>query len=130
MSQENVELARRGNDALRRGDWEALADTMDAHVLMRTDPRWPEQHVYGREAVIAFVRGTQESAGTDMRIEEIVDLGDRLLVHRRWIMRGERSGVEGDVRYSEIATYRESKVILIELFLEREKALQAVGLTE
>ena len=128
MSQENVETAKRGNDAMNRGDWEGLAGTMDAHVLLRTDPRWPEQHLYGREAVIAFIRGTQESGGTDMRIEEVVDLGDRLLVHRRWIMRGERSGVQGDVRYSEIATYREGTVILIELFLEREQALKAVGL--
>jgi len=128
MSQANVETATRGNDALKRGDWQALAETMDAHVLLRTDPRWPEQHLYGREAVIAFVRDTGESGGTDMRIEEIVDLGDRLLIHRRWVMRGERSGVEGDVRYSEIATFRDGKVILIEMFLEREQALRAMGL--
>ena len=128
MSQANVETATRSNDAQKRGDWQALAKTMDAHVLLRTDPRWPEQHLYGREAVIAFVRDTGESGGTDMRIEEIVDLGDRLLIHRRWIRRGERSGVEGDVRYSEIATFRDGKVILIEMFLEREQALRAMGL--
>jgi ketosteroid isomerase-like protein len=130
MSQENLETTKRGNDALNRGDWEGVADTMDAHVLLRPDPSWPEQPVYGREAVVAFIRGTQESGGADMRIEEIVDPGDRLLVHRRRIMRGDRSGIEGDVRYSEIATYREGRVILIELFLEREQALKAVGLEE
>ena len=130
MSQEHVKIAKQGNEALARGDWEAVAAIMDPHVLLRPDPGWPEQHIYGREAVIAFIRGTQESGGADLRIEDILDLGDRLLVRYRWIMRGQQSGVVGDVRFSEIATFREGSVILIELFREHEQALKAVGLEE
>jgi ketosteroid isomerase-like protein len=128
MSQATVEIVKQGNDALRRGDWDAAEASLDSHVLLRTDSRWPEQHIYGREAVMTFVRGTQEAGGYDVRIEEIVDLGDRVLTDYRWIMRGQQSGVEGEVRYSEIATFREGRVILIELFFEREEALKAVGL--
>jgi hypothetical protein len=128
MSEANVEIAKRGNEALARGDWGAVAAIMDPHVLLRPDPRWPEQQIYGREAVIAFIRGTQESGGADLRIEEIVDLGDRLLVRCCWSMRGQHSGVVGDVRFTEVATFRDGSVILIELFIEHDQALKAVGL--
>ena len=130
MSEENVRRAREANDAARRGDWEALAPNLDPHVLARTDPRWPEQHIYGREAVIAFWRGLSESVGTDTRIEEIMDLGDRILVRVCWTMHGEQSGLAGEQGVSIIETYREGRVILIEYFLEHEQALKAVGLEE
>jgi ketosteroid isomerase-like protein len=130
MSQENLDAFEKANDAFRRGDWEAVAATVDAHILVRTDPRWPEQRFFGREAVIAFWQGLWESWGPDARVEEIVDLGDRLLVRWRFIVRGQHSGVEGEQRISAIQTYREGRVILVEYFLEHEHALEAVGLAE
>ena len=33
MSQENVEIVRKNNDAFRRGDWEALGATIDPDVF-------------------------------------------------------------------------------------------------
>jgi hypothetical protein len=33
MSQQHVELAREGNAAVRRGDWEAVAANLDPHVF-------------------------------------------------------------------------------------------------
>ena len=107
-----------------------MAATMDPHVLVRADPRWPEQRFYGREAVIAFWRGVWESWGPDVRVEGVVDLGDRLLVRWRFIVRGQHSGVEGEQRISGIQTYREGRVILIEYFLEHEQALDAVGMRD
>jgi hypothetical protein len=38
----------------------------------------------GREAAVNFVRNASEAWGTDAQIEEIVDLGDRLLVRVGW----------------------------------------------
>jgi ketosteroid isomerase-like protein len=130
MSQENVEIARAMLDAVRRGDWEAVAARLDPDVLVRTDPRWPEQRVYGREAAIAWYRGAQDSMGPDIRLEEIIDLGDRALIRLRWLIRGQHSDAQGDIRYSELNTYREGRLILSEFFLEHEQALKAVGLEE
>jgi hypothetical protein len=126
MSQKLVDIFRNGIDAFRRGDWDAVAATLDPQVLVRTDPRWPEQRFYGREAVVAFFRGLWESWGPDARIEEIVDLGDRLLIRWRYIVRGQHSGVEGEQQISQINTYREGRVILLEYFLEHEQALAAL----
>ena len=130
MSQKLVDIFRNEIDAFRRDDWDAVAATLDPHVLVRTDPRWPEQRFYGREAVVAFFRGLWESWGPDARIEEIVDLGDRLLIRWRYIVRGQHSGVEGEQHIFQINTYREGRVILAGYFLEHEHALEALEMRE
>jgi hypothetical protein len=130
MSRANLDAFEKGNDAFRRGDWDAIAATIDTHILVRADPRWPEQRFYGREAVIAFWRGLWESWGPDARVEEVLDLGDRLLARWRFIIRGQHSGVEGEQRISAIQTYREGQVILVEYFLEHEQALEVLETRE
>ena len=130
MSQENVEAVRRFNDSFRRADWDAMAAGMDQHILIRADTSWPERYIYGREATIAWYRDVWESWGPDAYIEEAIDLGDRVLVRFRWIISGQHSGVAGEQRFSEIATLREGRVILVEYFLDPDEALKAVGLAE
>jgi ketosteroid isomerase-like protein len=128
VSQENVEIVRRNNDAFRRGDLDTVAAYLDPDVLIRTDPRWPEQRLYGRAAVMAWYRSAQEAMGPDVCIEEIIDLGDRVLIRLCWSIRGQHSDAQGEMRYSELNTYREGRLILSEFFLEHEQALKAVGL--
>jgi ketosteroid isomerase-like protein len=128
MSQENVEIVRKNNDAFRRRDLDTVAAYLDPDVLIRTDPRWPEQRLYGREAVVAWYRSAQESMGSDIRIEEIIDLGDRVLIRLAWFARGQHSDAQGEVRFSELNTYRDGRLILSEFFLEHDQALKAVGL--
>jgi len=130
MSQGHVEIVRNSNDAFRRGDWDVISATADRHILVRTDPNWPEQRIYGREPWIAFLRGARGSWGPDLRIEEIFDLGDRLLVRYCWIIRGQHSGVEGEQRFSAIPTYREGRATFLEFYLEHEQAFDALEMRE
>jgi ketosteroid isomerase-like protein len=130
MSREIAEVVWRMNDAFRRGDWDAMAARLDPDVLVRTDARWPEQRFYGREAVMAFYRGAWESLGPEARIEDIVDLGDRMLIRACWSVRGHQSDVQGEMRYSELNTYREGRLVFSEFFLDHAEALKAVGLEE
>jgi ketosteroid isomerase-like protein len=130
MSQKNVELARKASDAFKRGDWETLAAGLDPDVLLRLDPRWPEQRVYGRAAAINFFKGASESLGADSSIEEITDLGDRLLIQVRWTTHGQHSGIETDLTWSEVITYRDGCTVFVEYFLDHHDALKAVGLAE
>jgi ketosteroid isomerase-like protein len=128
VSQENVDLYRAGFDAIGRGEWDVVRAHWDPDILVRTDPGWPEQRIYGREAVTAWQRSAFESMGHDFRIEEIVDLGDRVLARWCWTTRGQHSGIGGELRYSEIVTYREGRAILIEHFRDHEQALKSLGL--
>jgi ketosteroid isomerase-like protein len=130
VSQQNVEIARDCNAAFRRGDWKTLAAHMDPGVLIRTDPRWPEQYVFGLEAALAWWRGLRESGGAEVTIDELADLGDRVLVRLRWALRGQLSGIEGEQLGSMIYTFRDGRVILEEWFLDHDDALNAVGLKE
>ena len=128
MSQENVETARAEVEAVRHRDWQALSDLWDPLVLIRTDPNWPEQGVYGRENALAWMRGVLASGGHDFFAESMREIGDRVLMHMRWQMRGDQSGAQGDMRYVQIDTFREGRIILLELFLDEAQALRAVGL--
>ena len=130
MSRQIVEIVRTLNDAVRRGDWDTVAAYLDPDILVRTDPRWPEQRLYGSEAVVAWYRSVRESMGPDLCIEEIFDLGDRALIRKCWFIRGQHSGAQGEMRYSELNIYREGRMILSEIFLEHQQALKAVGLEE
>jgi ketosteroid isomerase-like protein len=128
VSPENVELVRRGRDAFARGDWAALAEGLDADVLIRGDRLWPEQRVYGRDAAVAFYRGIWESITSDIRLQDIMDLGDRVLTRVRMTVHGSRSGLDGELRYSTVRTIRDGRIILEEYFLDHDEALKAVGL--
>ena len=130
MSQENVEILRENIEAFRRGDWDAVAADWDSHVLVRTDPTWPEQFIYGQEAVMDWQRSTWESLGPDVQAEQIVDLGDRLFIRMCWNTRGQHSGIEQDLRWTQVNTYRDGRVVFAEYFLDHDQALEAVGLEE
>ena len=130
MSREIVEIGHTLNDAVRRGDWDTVAAYLDPDILLRTDPRWPEQRVYGREVVVVWHRVTQESVGPDVSIEEIIELRDMALIRVCWFVRGQHSDAQGEMLYSELNTYREGRVVLSEFFLEHGQALKAVGLEE
>jgi ketosteroid isomerase-like protein len=126
VSRENVEIVRGTLDAAKRGDWEAVAATLDPNILVRADAHWPESCVFGRQAVISWY---QANAGeSDIEEEEITDLGDRLLVRQRWRLHGRYSGVELDRHLTTITTFRAGRAILIEYFLDHAEALKAVGL--
>jgi ketosteroid isomerase-like protein len=130
VSRENVETLVKNIEAFRRGDWDAVAAGFDTHVLARADPTWPERFIYGREAVIDWQRSAWESLGPDLRIEETVDLGDRLLVRFCWHTRGQHSGIERDLRWTSVNTHRDGLIVFAEYFLDHADALRAVGLAE
>jgi ketosteroid isomerase-like protein len=130
VSVENVELLRRSNAAFRRGDFEAWGGNFDADILVRTDPIWPEQRMYGRAAVVAWGASMWETLGPDVRLETIDDLGDRVLARARWITHGQHSGIDAELLWSELLTVRDGRFILIEMFLDHADALEAVGLAD
>jgi ketosteroid isomerase-like protein len=130
VSQENVDLLRRSNGAFRSGDWDAWSANFDADILIRTDPEWPEQRIYGRDAVVDWGRSVGGVLGTNACIEEIHDLGDRVLARVRWAGSGQESGITGEIAWTELVTVRDGRIVFIEMFFDHNHALKAVGLEE
>jgi ketosteroid isomerase-like protein len=118
---------RAGLEAFVRGDWDRLTALYDPDVVVRNDPSWPERVISGREAVIEWFRSAWELLGTETRIEGVQDLGERVLVRVCWSVHGAHSGIEGDMRWSLVATLRDGHIALLEQFLDHEQAEKAAS---
>jgi uncharacterized protein len=129
MSQENVELVRRGIESVE-AFW-ALLDDDVVWDLGRDPP--PDIHgVYvGRDSVIEASRrywGTWDAYSLDA--DELIDAGSSVVVvvHERG--RGRGSGAPFDRRWAQVWTFREGRIIRWELFVDKAEALEAAGLSE
>jgi ketosteroid isomerase-like protein len=97
MSQENVELVRKGVEDWNRGDRDATFELLDEHVVLRAAEGWPERVYYGKDQVRSFYEGIAETVGGDSGIEDLIDAGDSVVLRVRARITGEQSGLEGDM---------------------------------
>lgn len=129
MSGGNVEFLRRGYEALQRGDTE----TFEALARERLDPDFSfHSHWAGR--VFKGIPGTREWV-SDTRetwddyaqeVEEIVDLGDDVLVVGRASARGAGSGVPVTQEFAVIWSFEGERAVRAQSFPSRAAALEAV----
>jgi ketosteroid isomerase-like protein len=133
MSQENVELAHRGLDALNRGGVDAVIDLCDPEVEWIAIPGFlPDaEDFHGHAGVRAWFEKVGEALGElHWEAEEITGDGDRLLVALKLRTTGRASGIEGEFRIFQAWTIRGGKLVRLESYLSREEALEATGLPE
>jgi ketosteroid isomerase-like protein len=152
MSQENVEIVRRFWDAVQRffdAYWE---DPRSIALAVEADTLWPEY----RE-VLAFVdpevewktvflgethRGVLETAkvwddylkwARDYRVglQEAKDLGaDRVYAVVTIVGKAKVGGTPMDTRFFDVLTLRNSRIVRLEEYTDRDKALEAAGRRE
>jgi ketosteroid isomerase-like protein len=131
MSQENVEIVRRHMDAYLSGDNEAALAAYDPEVQFDASLR-PEGRIYhGRNGVAEAMRvwsGTWED--WKVEVEEIIDAGDQVLLVSRESGRGKGSGIEIDQQVFVVFTLRDGKIVRWKGFVDRDRALEAAGLSE
>jgi ketosteroid isomerase-like protein len=92
MSQENVEVVRRGYDAFNRGDIEGVIETVGSEVRWDMSERVLNPAVYeGHDGIRRFVEETDE-VWEDFRLEplEFIDAGDKVVVSQ--LIRGSGKG--------------------------------------
>ena len=130
MSQENVDLVLKDLEHWNRGDMDAFAGLWDDEVVLRAAEGWPERVFRGREAVRSFYEGYAETVGHDTVIEDLIDAGDVVVTRMRAHMSGAESGIEGEMRFSQVTTFKNGKVVLAEFFWDHAEALEAAGLSQ
>ena len=133
MSQENVEVLRRANEAFNRGDVEGVLACCHDDVEIEDLNNAPDLPpiVRGKDAArqvfAAWVTAFEDFVG---EIEEYIDIDERYvacLVHYR----GKAQGLEVDVRAVDLWEVHGSKLVRGTLgFPNRKQALAAVGLSE
>jgi uncharacterized protein len=133
MSQENVEIVRRGFNAFTRGDTALFLELLDPDVewipLMAT----LESRVYrGHDGVRQWLEGlAADWQFFEVHSEDFRDLGDRVLVLGHWRARGRASGVEIENQPGTwLFDVKGGKTVRLQTYTDRAEALEAVGLSE
>jgi ketosteroid isomerase-like protein len=141
MSQENIEIVRKGFDALQafnRGELssEATSDLLDPEIEFhwhdeRAFPDQP-QHLQGLRALVGHAE-QMRSAWADL-VEEPLEFieasPDCVVTPIRLSGRGRESGVPVEIHFFYVFTIRDGRLRKIEFFRHRAEALEAVGLSE
>jgi ketosteroid isomerase-like protein len=138
MSEENVEVVRRGYEAFNRGGPEAVISEglWSPEVVWDFTPTGiPGVGVYsGFDEIKTFFEEDWFAAFPfdkwEAVADELIDNGDQVIAVSRQRGRGGTSGVEAELEQTLIVTLREGKVVRIESYLDRDKALEAAGRSE
>jgi ketosteroid isomerase-like protein len=134
LSQENVEVVRRGWEAWLRGDLPVLFSQFDPDVVWDTSHfhDWPESTYHGVEGVERFLSEWLDVwADYELEVEDIRAAPDgRVLSLVRQRGKGRHSGLGMEMELAQIATLRDGKVTRLENYEDRAEALDAIGLDQ
>jgi ketosteroid isomerase-like protein len=133
MSQENVEIVRRGFDAYNRRDVDGFLAYLDQEFELHSAIiGGADATVYrGHDGVRRWL--ADSDAGFDeltVDPSEFRDLGDRVLMLGRIRARGRKSGLKLDSTTGWVCTIRGGKIAEARGFLNPAEALEAAGLAE
>jgi ketosteroid isomerase-like protein len=129
MSQENVEI-------MRRGVWALENDTTAFRAILHPEIEWfpfeeNQRRLYGIDAAVQN-RNEWLDTWDDHRIEleEVIDAGDHVIATIHIVASGKSSGITTDVRFYAHAKIRDHRIVYIFDHRDRAAALKAVGLEE
>jgi ketosteroid isomerase-like protein len=130
MSQENVELVRRGLDAWSRGEIGEISLRSYYHPDVEYLPlRAATEGAYrGIAGIERFNADTQEVFEKFEPHYELRDLGERVLAWGEIHVRARGSGIETNISSGGVFELRDGKVIRWEDFGSKADALKAMGL--
>jgi ketosteroid isomerase-like protein len=133
MSERNVEIVRRGFEALQRGGIAAVLELLDPEFEAEVGPDLsPEPDRYrGHEGVRRWFAGFEGSL-EDVRLEpeEFIDAGDSVIVRARLSGRGSGSGIEVEQQAIQVWTVRDGRAVSVSAFADMGDARRAAGLDD
>ena len=109
-----------------------MAHYADPEIEFREDPAFPEGGVYrGVEGIRGYVRQFQEHmTGHRMELEGVREVGNSVVALLHEQATGAQSGVAVELRPSFVFAFEGGWLIRISAYLDRDEALEAVGLKE
>ena len=129
MSQENVEIMRRGYEHFEAtGRVRAHADL----VWDVSNLGWPDQQIYsGVEGAMQFNAEWADAWDDwELEVEEYLEAGERVVVIINQRGRSKATGIPVDMRFAQVWTLRNGQAIRMQMYARPEEALEAVGLSE
>jgi ketosteroid isomerase-like protein len=128
VASENVEVVRRGFDALRDGGVDALIELVDLEFEITTPSSLAsEPDTYrGAEGIRRWFDSFQEVMD-EISIEprSFREVGDRVVVESTLRARGRTTGLEFSQHAYQVWTLRDGKAVRLEVYPELDQALEA-----
>ena len=134
MSEENVEIVREALEALLERDEVAIGRLVDPELEFHgTVGGLQEGEVARGRAEIERVFENEDLAAWEVRRldpEEFIDAGDSVVVLIHEYRRGRGSGIEVEAETAMVFKVRKRHVVRMQGYMDRGRALRAVGLSE
>src|SRR6476469_4817350 len=133
MSQENVEIVRRGYEHFQAtGDLPAEIVAPDFVWDMSKFGGVVDQEVYeGIEATRRFIQDWNDAwEHWEIEVEALHDAGERVVAFVRQRGRSKVTGIAGDMSFAQVWTIRDGREKRMEMFEDPAEALKAVGLED
>src|SRR3954471_13465669 len=132
MPQENVEAVQRIFEAWASGDWSIGNDYLDEHAVCVVSSDFPAFGAYlGLDGIRAYWRDfLAQWEQLTFEAERLRAVGDTVLASVVQHAKGRVSGIEGDISFFMLFTFRGGKVVRMESIMGESEALEAVGLRE
>jgi ketosteroid isomerase-like protein len=132
MSEEHVEVVRRGFEAWNAGDMEGVRDAYDPDAVMRYHGDFPEPGPFvGRDAIMRQfdrLRDALDERDALVFVSDFLDAGDRVVSRFAW--RGEGYGPAMDLELTVVYIVRAGRILEADFFRDHDEALEAAGLSE
>ena len=129
MSQENVDRFVQGIEAFNRNDIPGSLRLMDPEIVWEHRLAELQGKFVGPEAVTAWFTDLYEHFGAvEIDCPDVRDLGDRVLGLGTVRAIGTGSGVETELTFATVATFRNGRLTHYIDYGDRDQALEAVGL--
>jgi uncharacterized protein len=132
MAPGNVDLIRPIYDDWGRGNWQPRPEVYDAHMEWGWSDEFLdlggvyEDHETPNPRLRAWLSEWEHWRAV---AEEFLEVGDHVVVLASYIGRGRGSGVEIRQEGAHVFKLRDGKVVRLEIFASRTKALKSVGAT-
>jgi ketosteroid isomerase-like protein len=129
MPETRSELVRRGYEAWNSGDRSWVLEHMAEDVEWISPPEDPDPGTYrGYEGVERFWSQWRAAVGQlNFAVEDIVEIGDHVVVTALRSGRGEHSGLEVSDRVVQVFTFDGDKCVRVSEHYDRAEALRSVG---
>ena len=132
MSQENVEIVRRGIDAWNRGDRAEALAYYAPEAEWHTSGEFADQGVYRCHAGIErlWAELDEDIEELNISVSDLRAVGDKVLVAGTMRGRGKQSKAGFQQPWWYVATLRDRLTVRVEVYLDPKEAFEAAGLSE
>ena len=133
MSEENVELHRRANEAFNSRDIEAYLAYCDPQIELHSAITVPGGAVYhGHAGVRKWHRDIADAFGDEIRVEPeaYFDLGEHTITFHSLHGRGQQSGADVATPAAHVCRWRNGLMVYFKGYVHREDAFRDQGVSE